>query len=276
MTDAQPRRTEPHRFSIGPTEDMPTTCSGCNADLVREVHPAGTTFGDIERSTPFYCDDCQARLDADEQAELEAEEHKQAEDRQRRVYEAANIPPVFRSATFERCRVDGLPEHAVKAAEGWAQGTDRGLLLVGPVGVGKSTLAAAAVTAKIVRSGRSVHWTTAPELFASLGSGFESPTRDRALELLQSGRPLALDDVDKGRPTGYGAEQIYLAIDQRIVRQAPLLVTSNLGLNDLRERWPEEYGPAIVSRLIGHCELVSMDGSDRRLAQAVAAQDVSE
>jgi DNA replication protein DnaC len=204
-------------------------------------------------------------LDAEEAADQERERGREEQERRRRVFEAANIPPVFRSATFETCRDDGMPEHALRAAERWGAGQRQGLLLTGPVGVGKSTLAGAAVNARIASTGRAAFWLTAPELFAALGSGFESPARDRALATLQSGRALMLDDLDKGRPTAYGAEMVYLAVDQRVVRRAPLLVTTNLDLEGLRDRWPEEYGLAIVSRLIGHCELISIDGADRRI-----------
>jgi DNA replication protein DnaC len=263
-----PRHSEPKRLTDGPLEELTKPCGRCGVAVTRSVYPAGTTFGDIERATAMFCDACTTDLDAEEAEEAEREAVAAEAERRRRIFEAANIPPIFRDATFERCRRDGVPEHAVAAAERWGAGDLRGLLLVGPVGVGKSTLAAAAVSARIAGTARAAFWLTAPEMFAALGSGFENPTRDRVLTTLQSGRALVVDDVDKGRPTAYGAEQIYLAIDQRIVRQAPLLVTSNLDLEELRDRWPEEYGPAIVSRLVGHCELIAIKGPDRRLAAA--------
>ncbi len=260
-----PRHSEPKRLTAGPPEQLTTPCGKCGAPVTRGVHPVGTTFGDIQRATAAYCECCTAELDAQEAAEREREHELEAQERRRRVFEAANIPAAFRAATFEGCRDDGMPEHALRAAERWGAGHLHGLLLTGPVGVGKSTLAAAAVNARIESTGRAAYWLTAPEMFAALGSGFESPSRDRALTTLQSGRALMLDDIDKGRPTAYGAEMVYLAVDQRVVRQAPLLVTTNLDLDGLRDRWPEEYGEAIVSRLIGHCNLITIDGSDRRI-----------
>jgi integrase len=63
-----------------------------------------------------------------------------------------------------------------------------------------------------------------------------------------------MDDLDKGRPTEYGAEQIFTAIDQRLTAGKALLVTSNLRLNELAGKWPEPFGGAIVDRLAGYCE----------------------
>jgi DNA replication protein DnaC len=87
---------------------------------------------------------------------------------------------------------------------------------------------------------------------------------------------MVLDDIDKGRPTEYGAEQIFLAVDQRVTHGSSLLVTTNLGLDELRDRWPETYGPAIVSRLVGHCELVRIDGEDRRIAGRRACDQTNQ
>ena len=46
---------------------------------------------------------------------------------------------------------------------------------------------------------------------------------------------------------------------------APLLVTTNLGLDALAAKFPEPFGDAIVSRLAGYCEAFALQGHDRRL-----------
>jgi DNA replication protein DnaC len=262
-----PRRSEPHRLSGGePTETLTRPCSGgCGRDVTFEAAPADTTFGDLSRAHPPACDTCSAKAEA-EAAESDAAIRRELwdEDVARRL-KAASIPPLFAGATFEKCRSDGMPEHAVAAAERWGAGEIQGLMLVGTVGVGKSTLAIAALRSRIERRNESLRWMSAPQMFAALASSFENETRLRTLGMLEGHKGLALDDIDKGRPTAYGAEMTYLAVDQRIVAKAPLLVTANSDLDALSTRWPEEYAEAIVSRLIGHCDLIAVDGSDRRL-----------
>jgi DNA replication protein DnaC len=44
----------------------------------------------------------------------------------------------------------------------------------------------------------------------------------------------------------------------------PLLVTSNLDLDQIAERWPAPFGESVASRLYGHCTTVAMSGNDRR------------
>ncbi len=264
MSATEPRR-DLKRLDGGALEDLTEPCKGCGNDVTRTVAPADTTFGKLQRATGAYCSSCIATMDAADAAlDRERQEHDLAE-RRRIALSRAGLPPLFADATLDICRTDGVPEHAIAAAERWAAGSIHGLLLTGPVGVGKSTLSAAAVKARIAIDGKPAHWTTAPNLFAALAGGYENPARGRALEVIQDGRALALDDIDKGRPTPYGAEMTYLAVDQRIVNRAPLLVTANSSLDGLAGRWPEEYSEAIVSRLIGHCELIAIDGTDRRI-----------
>jgi DNA replication protein DnaC len=73
---------------------------------------------------------------------------------------------------------------------------------------------------------------------------------------------LVLDDLDKTRPTEYGAEQIFLAVDGAVTSGRALLVTTNLGLGQLAGKWPQPFGEAIASRLAGYCKVV-YHGFDR-------------
>ena len=134
---------------------------------------------------------------------------------------------------------------------------------MGPVGAGKTYSAATAAWAMLER--RPLIWTSAPLLFARLGSGLGSPARDRAVEILTSRKALVLDDLDKARPTEYGAEQIFLAVDNRVSNGVSLLATTNLSLAEISQRFPEPYGEAIASRLAGYCEVRKIEGRDRRL-----------
>lgn len=278
---SETRTGELKRLTSGPTTAIETTCQRCSKPMRVQAPPAETTFGRLIRETGGVCDDCSPILEAEHQAQVQAELDATEIERKRRMVADSGVPAKFTTATFESCRRDGMPSHAVTAAEQWANGERLGLLLVGPVGVGKTTLAAAACNARMATTNRIVRWMTAPVLFASLGEGFESPSRERVLRVLQGqgsvsiqaaldGQlpmlpPFALDDIDKGRPTAYGAEQIFLAIDQRVANESQLLVTANLGLDALEARWDGAYGPAIVSRLIEHCGgAVLIEGDDRR------------
>ena len=136
-------------------------------------------------------------------------------------------------------------------------------MLVGPVGVGKTWLAAAAAWALLER--KAVRWFSVPTLFARIGLAFADEARQDALNVLAGTQALVLDDIDKARATDYAAEQLFCAIDNRVTAGAPLLITTNLELDALAARFPQPYGEAIVSRLAQHCEAFALEGADRRL-----------
>lgn len=211
-------------------------------------------------SWPFECEPCS-----------EQQEHSAAEEAARRARLAEH-----RDAQY-RLRISGLPERLRAAslsqlngdqpsedARRWAERQLTGLLLSGPVGAGKTYTAAAATTAALRH--RQVLWCSVPSLLAVLGSDRQDPRHRQAIDALTGETALVLDDLDKARPTDYGAEQIFAAIDSRVSSGRPLLVTTNLELGEIATRYPQPYGEGIASRLAGHCVWHRLQRSDRRMA----------
>jgi DNA replication protein DnaC len=149
---------------------------------------------------------------------------------------------------------------ATDAAARWARGDLPGLCLTGPVGVGKSWLAAAAAWERLQTYG--VRWVSAARLMAQIRSGFNSKAKARADEIITGTCAIVLDDLDKVNPTEYGREVMFAAIDGRVEEGAPLLVTTNKAMSEIGE----QLGDAIMSRLAGYCQVVRMVGDDRRVA----------
>lgn len=235
-------------------------CSDCGAQVERSLDGLPPKLREMLARTPFCCADCVA---AEEQQEREQEAERQRqrdEEAHHRRIRASGLPDTLHDITaLDR---DALRADAIDAARAWATGEPHGLLLHGPVGTGKTRLAAAAAWALLAR--RSLRWYSVPVLLARLGAGFETPQRDQALDALTGTHALVLDDLDKARPTEYGGEQIFLAIDSRLAAGVPLLATSNRTVDELAKRWPEPYGEAIASRLTGYCQVCEVGGDDRR------------
>jgi DNA replication protein DnaC len=216
----------------------------------------------LER-TPLVCPACVERAEAEDarlEREREAQEIAQRVEARRR---ASGLPPQLRGHTWQDLSAD-TPPGVLAAAKAWAAGEIAGLVLGGPVGVGKTYVASVAAEAWLDRG--PLRWFSVPVLFARLGLAFADDGRQDALDVLSGRTALVLDDIDKARPSQYAAEQLFCAIDTRVTHGAQLLVTTNLELDELADR----YGPAIVSRLAGYCEAFAMDGPDRRIERRFA------
>jgi DNA replication protein DnaC len=223
------------------------------------------------------CPECSERQDA-ELAEEEAKRERQEREHQQRAAalatnarrRASGIPAMLAGRSWQDV-ADTRPD-VLAAAQAWAHNLGpAGLLLIGPVGVGKTWLAAAAASARLEHA--PVRWFSAPVVLSRLALPFGNPKREEALDaLLGTNGALILDDIDKARPTEYAAEQLFCAVDVRVTKGVPLLVTTNLELSALAARYPPPYGEALASRLGAHCEQFALDGPDRRDAPLTLPQ----
>lgn len=246
------------------------TCSECGGEFDRDEIPADMrgSFRRILESHLPWCDECCERADIEIERQAHAQQQhsaaKRAHDRRR----VAGIPVKLRDLSWSDVEVGNRPE-VLAAARRWAGGGSPGLLLAGPVGVGKTWLAAAAAWALLERA--PLHWLSVPALFARLSLGYADDERQATVRVLAGSTGLVLDDVDKVRATDYAAEQLFCAIDNRVAAGAPLLITTNLRLGELAAKFPDPFGEAIVSRLAQHCEAFALDGHDRRLEGVASA-----
>jgi len=135
------------------------------------------------------------------------------------------------------------------------QGID-GLVIVGPVGTGKTHLAVATVKAVPEGVGR---------LFASaltvVQDAKDAITGDREAWPMHSfPGVLALDDLSGIRPTDFALDTLSTIIRARYDAMLPTIVTTHTGHTELSET----YGAAIASRLLELGPLVKLEGGDRR------------
>ena len=78
---------------------------------------------------------------------------------------------------------------------------------------------------------------------------------------------LILDDFGMERGTEYGLEQVYNVIDSRYRSRKPLIVTTNLSLQDLQH--PQDTAHArIYDRLLEMCAPIRFSGKNFRRATA--------
>lgn len=188
-------------------------------------------------------------------AELERERQTERE-AQRRLRWSAVCPQRFYAADMS------LLDDAVRAqVEAWAQLAPRpNLVLAGPVGVGKTYAALAAVKNDWLERGLGVEFLPETEALDELRPGGSPGALERLLDVER----LVLDDVGSSRPTDWTAERLYLLVNRRWMEERPLIATTNLTLGS-EGKLIETLGERTYSRLVGSdAVVVRMTGDDRR------------
>lgn len=239
-------------------------CVNCGDEFEREI-PDNTreSYRRILESVR-WCDTCCREAEAEEELERQQAAERGYADRVESRRAACGIPDELRGLTWED--VKDTPPQPLAEAKAWAAGLRHGLVLVGPVGVGKTWLAAAAAWARLEHG--PVRWLLVSTLFRLLLLEFGDEGRKAADAALGGSGALVLDDMGQARGKDWAASVLLEAIDRQVTEGRPLLVTSNLGLPELRERFPN--GDAITSRLAGYCETFVLEGADRRLQRFAA------
>ena len=135
-----------------------------------------------------------------------------------------------------------------------------GLLFWGAVGTGKSFLAGCIANA-LLEQEIPVRMTNFEEVLNDLSSSFSE--KNEYIKSLCRFPLLILDDFGMERGTEYGLEQIYAVIDGRYRSGKPLIVTTNLTLNELNN--PRDTAHArIYDRLKEMCVPLNFSGESRR------------
>ena len=215
------------------------------------------------RLLPCPCQCEQERLDR-EAAEQENRRHRQiVADLKRRGF----TDPAMREWTFANDN-GKCPQmkHAHFYVQNWdtMQTENIGYLLWGGVGTGKSYFAGCIANALMERE-ITVRMTNFALILNDLTASFEG--RNDYIVRLCRASLLILDDFGMERGTDYGLEQVYNVIDSRYRSKKPLIVTTNIPLQDLQH--PQDTAHArIYDRLLEMCAPIRFSGENFRKATA--------
>lgn len=171
------------------------------------------------------------------------------------------IPLAYREATLPQDEAGRLARRWVR---GYHEGARGGLYVHGPVGTGKTWLAAAIARELLTERPAAdrlgapvlVRFTSTTAMLQSLRPG------DAQQELEVYSRPpvLVLDDLGTERYTEWEAEQLFNLAHARRAESRPIIVTSNLEPREVTAR----YERRTVERLFEDAWLVPMVGASRR------------
>ena len=214
-----------------------------------------------------------------------------------RLFNEAQVPGKFADARLRDGYRDNANQHAFNAfkllAHDFKKG-NRGILLMGQPGVGKSWLVVAFIHELIFRHGIPVLFRDFFHLLSDLRNGYsQDKPESELIAPLTTVDVLVVDELGKGRNTPWEQNILDTVISQRYNNQKTTLFTSNY--TDSRRTTLEErvrgkdvspldaeavsrevlvdrVGPRIHSRLREMCDFVTLTGSDRREAFMGASQ----
>ena len=165
--------------------------------------------------------------------------------------------------------LDYTPELALakRYVEQWdsMKAQNMGLLLWGGVGTGKSFFAGCIANA-LLAQGVPVLMTNFAKILGAV-TGMYGMERQRFLSSLNTYSLLILDDLGAERNSEYALEQLFQVVDSRYQSRKPMIVTTNLTLEELKH--PSDLAhERIYDRLLERCVPVKMNGKNIRTVHA--------
>ena len=169
---------------------------------------------------------------------------------------------------FATATKDAGNSKAIGAMQKFDYSKGRGAFLHGSNGTGKTYLMHCLVN-KLCTDGVTCAFTSVYNLLGELREAIEEKgIRSEADILYRYTWPkvLLLDDIGKEQiRSDWAPERIFRLIDTRFRDGKPIIYSSNCNADELEARLGENFGAAIVSRIMGNVDIWNLAGADRRL-----------
>lgn len=184
--------------------------------------------------------------------------------RMKEVYER-NRSVCFHNSKYSKCSFDTSKEtECTKVGKNYVDHfedlNDKGLLLYGPVGTGKSHLAACIANA-LIDKGYTVCMLDFSTIVKRLQETFDG--QQKYIDSLMRFDLLIFDDLGIERKTEYMQEQVYNVVNARYMTGRPFIVTTNLMPEELKKTTDIGNG-RIYDRILERCHPVAVNGESHR------------
>ena len=140
--------------------------------------------------------------------------------------------------------------------------TCENLCIYGDTGVGKSFLSHC-IAHELIARGHNVLYLTAHDLFDHLAASAFDHRADSedAAEQIFSCDLLIIDDLGTELTNAFVSSQLFLCVNERILKDKPTIISTNLSL----EKFAEIYSERTFSRILGSYRLIRLFGRDIRI-----------
>ena len=189
-----------------------------------------------------------------------------AEELAKALMDDSQIGKRFRSRTFETWDKSKFPsayDFCLKYAQEFDKNNGDGIILMGGAGTGKTHLASAIANYLMHESLVPVKFGTFANLLDKMKLAFH--TDKDVVKQLSEVSMLIIDDLGKEKYTEWAQQVLFQVIDNRYNNELPIIITTNLKPEELRER----FGEPIVSRLMEMCYGIAMNGDNYRYEKAI-------
>lgn len=246
-------------------EDGLVYCGKCGSRKQLRVK-----FGDKTHVVRCVCK-CESKELEEKKRQEEYEEQMR---RINRLKEASMMDKKYREVTFDKYEVREENKKVFEMAKKYADRfqdmykKNQGLLLYGPVGTGKS-FTAACIGNYLLNNAKPVIMTSFVKILQDV---WENDREAEYITILNSASLLIIDDLGTERETDYALEKVYNIIDSRVRANKPMIITSNLELNDMME-CEDIRKKRIYDRILECCYPMYVGGKSFRMMKAAQRFD---
>lgn len=248
------------------SEDGLLICGVCGKPKERHVDDL-----DFPVRTPCECEEKEIEeRKAREKAQTERQDRERVKEWVRRCYRELGQDGIRKAEkmTFDndRFKDSRQSDYCRRYADNF-EGVLRdniGIVLYGSVGTGKTFLASC-ICNRVIEKGFSA-------MFCNLGGiaqksiSVKETERDEAREDIMTPDLIVFDDLGVERRSEYMDEAIYTVVNTRYMAHKPAIFTTNLRETDF-ENPKDERQKRIFSRIVGMCDFVPVEGSDKRIRE---------
>lgn len=229
-------------------------------------------FGGGERKVSCQCQ-CQIE---EERWRKEQDQYEQDMLYIRRMRDASMMDAKYKNARFDTYQVTQSNRKAYNLARNYCNhfeqmfADNQGIIFHGPVGTGKS-YTAACIGNELLDQKQSVIMTSLVKILQNI----EKQNEESYIAMLNSAKLLILDDLGTERSTDYALEKVYNIIDSRSRVSKPMILTTNLSLDEMLDVQDIRY-KRIYDRIFETCFPVEISGDSFRRISAAQRYDRME
>lgn len=195
-----------------------------------------------------------------EQKAFEERQRQEELDRRRSICFGPSLK--LKQTRFEDCEENEVMKIAKNYADNFLDfyKEGKGLLLHGPVGSGKSS-AAACIANQLLDEGYRVHMTDFSTAANKIQATFDG--KQAYINELCKYSLLIIDDLGIERQSEFMQEIVYSIINARYQSEKPLIITTNLDINEVKKI--EDRGKGrVYDRILERCHPVLVEGQSYR------------